>query len=177
MAEKYTTHEASIVLHAPIHQVYELFTHFNDFPKFMTFVKEVTYLDNQKSHWVADIVGHHEWDAVNEGWVEDRQIGWHSTKGMDNFGMITFEPTADNGTKVTVSLKYNPPSGVLGDIGEKAGAGSHFQRALQNDLNNFAHLVDQTPEGALDPTSSNYLYHADSAAAKGQTTERQKQTM
>src|SRR5579859_4086929 len=38
-------------------------------------------------------------------------------------------------------------------------------------------MVDQAPPGALDPTSSNYLFHSDSAAAKGKTTDRQNATM
>jgi uncharacterized membrane protein len=36
-------HQASVKVNAPVEQVYALFTHFNDFPKFMHFVKEVTY--------------------------------------------------------------------------------------------------------------------------------------
>ena len=72
---------------------------------------------------------------------------------------------------------YNPPAGVLGDVGEKAGVGSRFDSALQQDLNNFARMVDQAPPGALDPTSSNYLFHSGSAAAKGTTTSRQDATM
>ncbi|HCF87591.1 MAG TPA: cyclase, partial [Ktedonobacter sp.] len=56
-------HRASVTVNAPVHQVYGLFTHFNDFPKFMSFVKEVTYYDEQRSHWVAEIAGRHEWDA------------------------------------------------------------------------------------------------------------------
>jgi hypothetical protein len=48
---------------------------------------------------------------------------------------------------------------------------------LQHDLEHFAQMVDQAPPGALDPTSSNYLFHKDSAAAKNKTTERQNQTM
>src|SRR5690348_11045127 len=34
-------HRATVVVNAPIDQVYPMFTHFNDFPKFMSFVKEV----------------------------------------------------------------------------------------------------------------------------------------
>jgi hypothetical protein len=37
--------------------------------------------------------------------------------------------------------------------------------------------VSQAPPGALDPTSSNYLFHSGSAAAKGNTTSRQNATM
>ncbi len=69
MAKNWTEHHASVMVNAPIHQVYGLFSHFNDFPKFMSFVKEVTYYDDQRSHWVAEVVGRHEWDAVNQDWI------------------------------------------------------------------------------------------------------------
>lgn len=175
--KNYSEHHASTVVNAPVHQVYSLFSHFNDFPKFMSFVKEVTYYDNQNSHWVAEVVGRHEWDAANENWVEDRQIGWRSTNGLDNFGKVTFEPQTTNQTKVDVFINYNPPAGVLGDVGDKLGAGQRFDSALQHDLDHFAEMVNQAPAGALDPNSSNYLFHADSAAAKGTTTNRQNETM
>jgi len=165
------------MVNASVHQVYAMFSHFNDFPKFMSFVKEVTYYDDQRSHWMAEVVGKHEWDAINENWIEDQQIGWRSTSGLENNGRVTFQPSGANQTRVDVYINYNPPAGVLGDAGEKMGAGSRFDSVLQHDLDNFARMVDQAPPGALDPTSSNYLFHSGSAAAKGTTTERQNQTM
>jgi len=177
MQKNYATHSAEVTVNAPANQVYALFSHFNDFPKFMSFVKEVTYHNDQTSHWVADVVGQHEWDAINEDWIPDQQIGWRSTNGLENFGKVTFAPVSNNRTRVTVTINYNPPAGVLGDAGEKLGAGSRFQQALERDLNHFGEMVNQAPAGALDPTSSNYLFHKDSAASKGRTTGRQNETM
>jgi len=62
-------------------------------------------------------------------------------------------------------------------VGENLGAGSRFDAVLQHDMDNFARMVDNAPPGALDPTSSNYLFHSGSAAAKGTTTSRQDETM
>lgn len=170
-------HHASVTVNAPVDQVYAMFTHFNDFPKFMSFVKEVTYYDDQRSHWVAEVAGTHEWDAINENWVPGRQIGWRSTAGLENVGRVTFQPVNNNQTLVDVYIAYNPPAGVLGDVGERLGAGQRFDNVLQHDLENFARMVDQAPPGALDPNSSNYLFHSGSAAAKGTTTSRQNETM
>ncbi|HEX4203757.1 MAG TPA: SRPBCC family protein [Ktedonobacteraceae bacterium] len=177
MTEYYADHHAQVTVNAPVHQVYALFSHFNDFPKFMTFVKEVTYYDDRSSHWAADVAGHHEWDAVNDTWIPDQQIGWHSTKGLENSGKVTFAPVGNNQTRIDVDLRYNPPAGILGNIGEKLGAGSHFENVLEHDLQHFARMVDEAPVGALDPNSSNYLFHGDSAAAKGKTTARQEESM
>lgn len=171
------THTAVTTIDAPSAQVYQLFTHFNDFPKFMSYIKEVTYKDSQTSHWVADVVGTHEWDAVNTNWVDGKEIGWRSVDGLQNHGTVTFETVGDNKTQVTVNLSYTPPAGVLGDVGEKLGAGKHFEQKLQHDLDNFAQLVAQTPAGALDPESSNYLFHSESAASQGKTTANQDATI
>jgi ribosome-associated toxin RatA of RatAB toxin-antitoxin module len=170
-------HSAAVTVNAPVHQVYALYTHFNDYPKFMTFVKEVTYLDDERSHWVVDVVGKHEWDAVNEDWIPDQQIGWRAVDGVSNRGRVTFEPVGTDRTRVTVDVTYDPPAGVLGQLGELLGAGGQFERRLQHDLQHFATMVEQAPPGALDPTSSSYLFHAESAAAKGQTTLAQDESM
>ena len=171
------THSATVTVNAPVHQVYQLFSHFNDFPKFMTFVKEVTYRNDQTSHWVAQVLGNQEWDAVNENWVPDQQIGWRSTSGLQNNGAVTFQTVGDNQTQVKVTINVNPPAGVLGDAVEALGGGKHFDNKLQHDLDHFAQMVAQAPPGALDPESSNYLFHGDSAAAQGATTGAQDASM
>lgn len=172
-----TEHRASVTVQAPVQQVYALFTHFNDFPKFMHFIKEVTYYDDQRSHWVAEIAGRHEWDAVNANWVPNQQIGWKSTSGLENTGLVTFQSLGPNETKLEVVVSYNPPAGVIGDVGEKMGVGQRFESALQEDLTHFARMVADAPAGALDPTSSSYLFHDRSAAGLGQTTDEQNATM
>jgi uncharacterized membrane protein len=170
-------HRVSVTVNAPIHQVYEMFTHFNDYPKFMRYVREVTYVDDQRSHWVVDMFGTHEWDAVNEDWVPDRQVGWRSVSGLRNSGRVSFTPISPQRTLVDVELAYDPPAGLLGDAGEALGAGDEFERHLLHDLQNFTFMVEGAPPDALDPSSSSYLFHAHSAAAEDRTTADQDQSM
>ena len=168
---------ASVSVNAPVHQVYALYTHFNDYPKFMTFVKEVTYLDDTHSHWVVEIAGRHEWDAVNEGWIPNARIGWRSVDGLRNSGNVRFEPLGEAATRIAVAVSYEPPAGIVGALGDAAGIGAEFERRLQHDLDHFAAMVEHAPPGALDPTSSSYLFHAESAAARGTTTVAQNESM
>ncbi len=76
-----------------------------------------------------------------------------------------------------VAISYDPPAGIFGDIGEALGAGKAFEKKLQHDLDHFALMVQEAPVGALDPESSAYLFHDDSAAAKGETTRSQEESM
>jgi ribosome-associated toxin RatA of RatAB toxin-antitoxin module len=170
-------HHASVTIEAPVHQVYTLFTHFNDFPKFMSFVKEVTYYDNRRSHWVAQVAGQHEWDAVNEDWIIDQQIGWRSTSGLNNTGKVKFQALGPDRTMLDVYINYEPPAGIIGKTADRLGVENRFEEILQKDLNNFAYMVEQAPPGALDPMQSHYLFQSDSAVAKNETTERQQQSM
>lgn len=170
-------HSASIMVKAPLHQVYALFTHFNDFPKFMSFVKEVTYYDNQRSHWVVKAFNEYEWDAVNENWKLDEQIGWRSTRGLNNSGVVKFHALGPERTSVNVYIRYSMPSGSLGPVSERLGINAYFDSILQKDLKNFARMVEEAPPGALDPMSSHYLFHDECAVSKGEITQRQKAAM
>lgn len=142
-------HSASVTVHAPVHEVYEFFTHFNDYPKFLSFVKSVTYHDHDRSHWVADILGRDEWDAVNQAWKENQRVGWSSTNGFQNVGLITFQEEAPDKTRITMSINFKAPEGVQGD--------EQFQATLEKDLADFARWVNSYPEGALNPHSAHYL--------------------
>ena len=172
-----TEHAASVTVNAPVHQVYELFTHFNDFPKFMSVVQEVTYYDDERSHWVVHVGRQYEWDAVNEDWIPDQQIGWRSFNGLQNSGKVKFLALGPERTSVDVYIQYVPPSGALGQLGETFGVGSYFATVLESDLLHFAHMVEDAPPGSLDPMSSHYLFHDESAAKKGLVTPKQLEAM
>lgn len=168
---------ASVIVNAPVHQVYELFTHFNDFPKFMEFVEEVTYYDDERSHWVVHVGRRYEWDAVNEDWVPDQQVGWRSFNGLQNSGKVKFRALGPERTGVDVYVQYEPPFGALGQLGETLGVGSYFTVVLERDLLRFAHMVEDAPPGSLDPMSSHYLFHDESAVKKGSVTPKQLEAM
>jgi|SRR5437764_2408762 len=170
-------HSASVTVNAPVHQVYELFTHFNDFPKFMSFVQEVTYYDDERSHWVVHVGRQYEWDAVNEDWIPDQQVGWRSFNGLQNSGRVKFRALGPERTGVDVYIQYVPPSGTLGQLGETFGVGSYFATALEKDLQHFAHMVEHASPGSLDPMASHYLFHDESAVSKGFVTPKQLESM
>src|SRR4051794_26572644 len=55
--------EKSIDIHAPVNAVYDQWTHFEDFPKFMEGVQEVRRLDENRLHWRGSLEGQpREWD-------------------------------------------------------------------------------------------------------------------
>ena len=170
-------HYASVSIDAPVHQVYSLFTHFRDFPTFMYFVKEVTVLDEQRTHWVVHVLRDYAWDAVNEDCIPDQQIGWRSTRGVFTRGKVKFRSIEPQRTTVDVYLHYTPPFGPLGTLVDMLGIGSHVEAVLKEDLAHFARMVEQTPSQSLEPMESHYLLHPRSAVASKTITSRYERTL
>ncbi|WP_201385796.1 SRPBCC family protein [Ktedonobacter sp. SOSP1-52] len=170
-------HHVTVLVPASVKNVYAFFTHFHDFPKYMHCVREVTYYDSERSHWVVQVAGKQEWDAVNENWIPERQVGWRSTKGLQNRGTVKFTPLGAEQTSVDAFISHIPPMGIVGKIAEWLGIDSHFQTVLEKEMQNFTRMVEEAPRGTADPMVSHYLFHQESAFTRGKTTERQRASM
>jgi uncharacterized membrane protein len=134
-------HSHSVTVNAPVDEAYELFSHFNDYPKFMSFVREVRYLDGDRSRWVVSLPATREFEARNEGWIENERIGWQSYRGLPGGGEVRFEPLARNETRVTFTVRYQPGPGGAPATGES----SAFGERLARDLVEFARILDEVP--------------------------------
>src|SRR5258705_13759540 len=76
------TIEQSIEVNAPLRAVYNQWTQFEDFPRFMEGVKEVRQLDDKRLQWKAVIGGKEkEWIAEITEQRPDERIAWTSRGG------------------------------------------------------------------------------------------------
>jgi len=103
---------------APLERVFEFWSNYRNFPKFMSNVREVRETAQDRSHWVvAGPVGLPvEWDATVTNYVPNRSLGWKTLPGspVEHAGIVTFQPNADGSTRVDVKISYNPVAGALG---------------------------------------------------------------
>jgi uncharacterized membrane protein len=131
--------ERSIDVAAPVRTVYDQWTQFREFPRFMEGVEEVLQLDDTHLHWVAEIAGQRrEWDAVIQEQTPDQRIAWASTEGALNAGVVTFHELEDHGTRVMLQLEYDPETFL-----EKAGdALGIVERRVNGDLERFRDFVE-----------------------------------
>src|SRR5919108_3126104 len=94
---KMATVKKTIVVPAPIREVYNQWTQFETFPEFMEGVKEVRQLDDRRLHWRAEVAGkEEEWDAEITEQVPDTRIAWRSISGRPNAGVVDFHRLDDN---------------------------------------------------------------------------------
>ncbi len=127
-----------IEVKVPVPTVYNQWTQFEEFPRFMEGVQEVRQLDDTRLYWVANIGGKRkEWYAKITEQVPDRLISWESEAGADNGGIVSFEPMGDT-THITLELIYNPED-ILENVGDKMG---FVGRRVQGDLESFKDYIE-----------------------------------
>jgi uncharacterized membrane protein len=107
----------TIVIDAPLERVFELWSDYENFPRFMSNVREVSERGRGRSHWVVGgpLGVPVEWDAVTTRYEPNELIAWKTVEGstIEHAGVVGFDPE-DGGTRVDVRLSYNPIAGAAG---------------------------------------------------------------
>jgi uncharacterized membrane protein len=134
------TIERTIEVGAPVRTVYNQWTQFEEFPRFMEGVESVSQITDSTVHWVAEIGGKRkEWDARITEQVPDQVIAWEGFGDADNRGRVLFEPADGGGrTKVSVAIDYEP-EGAMEAAGDALGV---VGRRIEGDLERFREFVE-----------------------------------
>ena len=133
------TIEKTIEVGQPVKAVYDLWTQFENFPRFMSGVKEVRRLDEKHLHWKAEIGGKaKEWDAEISDQVRNQRIAWRSTSGAENSGTMHFIALNPSQTRVILYLSYGP-RGLVEKMGHNLGVVS---ARVSGDLNRFKKFTE-----------------------------------
>jgi len=132
--------EKSVEVKCPVRAVYNQWTQFEEFPRFMAGVKEVKQIDDTHLHWHAEIWGKDkEWDSEITEQVPDQKIAWRSTSGdAPNSGVVRFEPVAPDRTRVRLTMEYEP-QGVVENVGDKLGV---LSARVQNTVEDFKKFIE-----------------------------------
>jgi uncharacterized membrane protein len=124
----------AVEVDGPPSEVFAFWRQLSNLPMLFSHLESVVESGEKRSHWIA--VGPFnrriEWDAeiINER--QNELIAWRSIpdSSLDTAGSVHFEPKEDGGTKVQLSLKYDPPGGKLGiSVAELLGGGLGEQLA------------------------------------------------
>jgi uncharacterized membrane protein len=131
--------EKTIEVDCPVRSVYNQWTQFEEFPRFMAGVKQVRQIDDTHVHWQANIWGKDmEWDAEITEQDPDRRISWRSTSGAPNAGTVRFEPLGDDRTRVRLVMAYEP-TGAVESAGDALGL---FNARVQTTVEDFKKFIE-----------------------------------
>jgi uncharacterized membrane protein len=112
--------QKTINIQAPVERVWEVWSHHENFPRFMSRVREVQDLGHGRYHWT--VVGPagllYEWEGAIIRQVPNQVLEFESAPGsaVEQHGVVRFEPNADGGTRVDVKMSYRPPLGAIGHV-------------------------------------------------------------
>ncbi|WP_296948769.1 SRPBCC family protein [uncultured Massilia sp.] len=155
--------EQSVHIDAAPEDVYDLWTDYEHFPRFMSHVVEVRDLGRRRSHWVVKGPGgsHFSWNAVVTEQSRPHRLAWRSEPGAEipQSGSIAFAPQR-GGTLVTVRMSYTPPAGAIGH-GLATLLGADPQSRLAQDLAAMKSFVERgaLPHGGVRPPGASRYLH------------------
>ena len=130
---------SEIDIDLPVRTVYDQWTQFEDFPAFMSGVEEVRQLDDTTLNWRVKVGGvEREFTAAITDQAPDQRIGWRSTSGPEQAGIVTFRRLDHDRTHVELRLDWEPEGFV-----EQVGAVLQIDDAqVSGDLKRFAELLE-----------------------------------
>jgi uncharacterized membrane protein len=129
----------SVEVALPVRDVYDQWTQFEDFPRFMAGVEEVRQISDEMTHWRVKVGGKvREFDARITEQIPDARIAWTSTNGPRQAGVVTFHRLDAGHTRVTAQIDVEP-EGVAETVGEKTGVVEH---RVKDDLKRFREFVE-----------------------------------
>jgi len=118
----------------PVEKAYELWTNFEEYPKFMHRVLEVEEEEEGTLHWREKIwFSTREWDGEIVDQRKNDRIAWKTVSGTQHSGVVSFHRLDKSLTRVLVTVDF-VPSGMI----EKMASGMRFvKRAVESDLARF----------------------------------------
>jgi uncharacterized membrane protein len=138
--------QKTLHIDAPVEQVYAFWSNYENFPLFMSHVREVEDLGSGRSHWSVKGPGGLpiEWNATLTQQTPNEVMAWRSEAGsmLENAGMIRFTPSG-TGTRVDLRLCYHPPVGGAGQAVAEL-LGSDPRGKLNEDLGRMKALLEAT---------------------------------
>jgi uncharacterized protein YndB with AHSA1/START domain len=124
---------------APIDVVYDQWTQFEDYPKFMHRVQRVEQRDESHVAFHAKVWGiNRMWEAEIVEQRPDERIVFKSVNGVQLTGVVTFHDMAERLTHIELNIDVEP-NGPL----EKIARGTRVvKRAARGDLKRFKAFVE-----------------------------------
>ena len=134
-----TTVEQSVEIEVPVRTAYDQWTQFEDFPRFMEGVEEVTQVTDDRLHWKTRIAGvEREFDAEITEQHPDERVAWRTLSGPQQAGVVTFHKLDPAKTKVMLQMEFEP-EGLTEQVGDKLGL---VKARVKGDLDRFKDFIE-----------------------------------
>jgi uncharacterized membrane protein len=129
----------SVDVKATVSTVYNQWTQFESFPRFMDGVEEIRQIDNTHTHWKINVAGvTKEFDATITEQNPDERVAWKSDAGPNHAGVVTFHRIDADTTRVTAQMDIDP-DGFIENVADKLGI---LDRKVKGDMERFKTFIE-----------------------------------
>ena len=115
--------ESSVVVEAPVSQVFNYWRTLENLPNFMSNIEEVRSVGNRRTHWrVKGPLGAKlEFDAQTTQEQENQTIAWESLAGnIETSAEVRFPEPGASRSRGEAPMNYaDPPGGKRGEVGAR----------------------------------------------------------
>jgi uncharacterized membrane protein len=102
----------TLVVDRPVREMFALCSNFENFPRVVAALRDVTDFDDGRSRWaIAKGSGELlEWDVIVTKYVPSQVIAWESLPNspVESAGVVRFAPEGPNRTRLDLTLRYRP---------------------------------------------------------------------
>jgi uncharacterized membrane protein len=135
----------TLLINCTPYDAYKFWRNFENLPRFMNRLQNVSILDDRRSRWTAlGPMGREiQWEAEITEERENEMIAWRSLPGSDFQvdGRVEFrEAPAGRGTLVSAQLQYNSIPGAPTGIAKFFSKGANF--AIRQDLRRLEAILE-----------------------------------
>jgi uncharacterized membrane protein len=123
--------EKSIIVNAPVAEVYERWLCFEELPKFVRSLGHVERIDDTHFSFNHDRGGEGQSGVIEVlHQIPERKIAWRTIGDSVGLGVVSFEPLSDDATEITLKLRsvFDP---------------SISSRRAEEHLQNFKQWIEQ----------------------------------
>ena len=135
----------AINIDVPIDEVYRFWHNFENFPRFMNHVQEISTAGDVSTWKVAGPAGSSvEFQSHITQDIPNQLISWEtlSDSQVQHSGFVRFDENWDGSTRVSVQMNYMPPAGALGHAVAQL-FGVDPRQAMHEDLVRLKSLLEE----------------------------------
>ncbi len=149
---RWLEHTVTTEIHAPVEQVWEVWSDLEAMPLWMSWIESVRTIDESTTtlpdltEWTLAANGFRfKWKAQINERIEAQKLQWESVGGLPTKGCVRFYPEDKSRTIVKLSVSYELPR-VLAPLMEANVLGGMVTNELQANLDRFKNLVEVRQE-------------------------------
>lgn len=135
----------TINLNAPIERVFEFWANHDNFPHFLSNVREVRHVGDGRSQWTAfgPAGAPVKWNSRITEFIPNKLIAWKSEPGsaIAHAGAVRLDTNKDGSTRATIKMSFHPQAGAVGQAIETI-FGENPKREIEEGLRRMKAIIE-----------------------------------